>query len=147
MYTHIICVVAQSYLTLCHCLDYSPSGSSVHGISQERILEWVAIFFSRGSPRLRDGTQISCIAGGFFTTESPEKSSQCILVANNFIQQQQSSRVFLLSLESKAILLQFMRTIGEWFSFCPSEFLTENDFPSALLSSWLRMPLGKDWPE
>ena len=47
-------------------MDCSPPGSSVHGILQARILEWVAISFSRGSSRLRDQTQVSCIAGGFF---------------------------------------------------------------------------------
>ena len=45
----------------------SPPGSFVHGILQERILEWVAIPFSRGSSRSRDQTQVSCIAGEFFT--------------------------------------------------------------------------------
>ena len=46
-----LCVsVAQSCLTLCDPMDHSPSpGSSVHGISQARILKWVAIPFSRGS--------------------------------------------------------------------------------------------------
>ena len=67
-------------------MDCSLPGSSVHGIFQAIVLEWIAVSFSRGSPRFRAGTQISCIAGGFFTTESPGKSSQCILVANNFIQ-------------------------------------------------------------
>ena len=47
-------------------LDCSPPGSSVHGILQARILEWVAIPFFRGSSRPRDQTQVSCIAGGFF---------------------------------------------------------------------------------
>ena len=42
-------------------------GSSVHGILQARMLVWVAIPFSRGSSQLRDQTQVSCIAGGFFT--------------------------------------------------------------------------------
>ena len=42
-------------------------GSSAHGILQARILEWVAIPFSRGSSWPRDGTQVSCIAGRFFT--------------------------------------------------------------------------------
>ena len=41
---------------------------SVHGILQARILEWVAFPFSRGSSQLRDRTQVSCIAGGFFTS-------------------------------------------------------------------------------
>ena len=47
-------------------MDYSPTGSSVHGISQARILEWVAVSFSRASSWPRDQTQISCLAGGFF---------------------------------------------------------------------------------
>ena len=54
--------VAQSCLTLCNPMDYA-----VHGILQARILEWVASPFSRGSFQLRDGTQVSHIAGGFFT--------------------------------------------------------------------------------
>ena len=59
--------VTQSWLTLCDPMDYHLPGSSVHGISQARILEWVAIPFSRGSSQPRDGTQVSCIAGGFLT--------------------------------------------------------------------------------
>ena len=46
-------------------MDCSPTGSSVHGISQARILEWVAISFSGGSSQLRDRNCISCLAGGF----------------------------------------------------------------------------------
>ena len=55
--------VAQLCLTLCDPIDCSPAGSSVHGILQARILEWVAISFSRGSSKLGDQTQVSCIAG------------------------------------------------------------------------------------
>ena len=44
----------------CDLMDYSPPGSSVHGIFQVRILEWVAISFSRGSSQLRDQTHVSC---------------------------------------------------------------------------------------
>ena len=51
----------------CNPMDCSPPGSSVHGISQARVLEWVATSFSRGSSRPRDQTQVSCIASGFFT--------------------------------------------------------------------------------
>ena len=51
----------------------SPPDSSVHRISQARILEWVAISSSRGSCQPRDRTHVSCIAGGFFTTESRRK--------------------------------------------------------------------------
>ena len=53
--------VTKRYLTLCNPVDYSPPGSSVHGILQARILEWVAISFSRGSSQPRDRTCGSCI--------------------------------------------------------------------------------------
>ena len=55
-------LVAQSCLTLCDPKDSSPPGSSVHGILQARILEWIAIPFSRGSSWPRDWTRVSCIA-------------------------------------------------------------------------------------
>ena len=55
-----------SHAWLCDPTDYSPPGSSVHGILQARILEWVAIPFSRGSSRPRNQTWISCIANRFF---------------------------------------------------------------------------------
>ena len=54
--------VAQLYLTLCDPMD-----CTVRGILQTRILEWVAIPFSRGSSQPRDRTQVSHVAGGFFT--------------------------------------------------------------------------------
>ena len=53
----------------CDLRDYSPPGFSVHRISQVRILEWVAVSFSRGSSQPTDQTHISCVAGRFFTTE------------------------------------------------------------------------------
>ena len=57
-----VCVlVTQLCPTPCDPEDCSPSGSSVRGILQARTQEWMAIFFSR------DETQVSCIAGGFFT--------------------------------------------------------------------------------
>ena len=59
-------LVAQSRSTLCNGMECSPSGS-VHGIFQARILEWVAIPFSRGSPWPRDWNEVYCIAGRFFT--------------------------------------------------------------------------------
>ena len=49
-----IVLVARSHPTLMHLMDYSPPGSSAQGISQVRILEWVAISFCRGSSGLRD---------------------------------------------------------------------------------------------
>ena len=58
--------VAQSCLTLCNCMDCSLPGSSVHGIFQARILEWVAISFSRRSSPPRDRTRVSCIVDRLF---------------------------------------------------------------------------------
>ena len=63
--------VTQSCLTLCDPLDYI-----VHGILQARILEWVAILFSRGSSQPRDLTQVSHIAGRFFTTEATKEAHE-----------------------------------------------------------------------
>ena len=57
---------AQSCPTLCDPVDCSPPGSSVHGILQAGILEWVAISFSRGSSWPKDRTQVSRIAGRLF---------------------------------------------------------------------------------
>ena len=61
-----VCLVTQSCLTLCNPMNCSPPGSSVCGILQARILEWVAISSSRGSSRSRDQTPVSWIAGRFF---------------------------------------------------------------------------------
>ena len=60
-------LVAQLCPTLCNPLYYNLPGSSVHGISQVRILEWVAISFSRESSWPRGRTHVSCIVGRFFT--------------------------------------------------------------------------------
>ena len=57
-----MCSDAQSCSTLCNPMDSSSPGSSVHGILQERILEWVIISSSRGSSRLRDGACVSYIS-------------------------------------------------------------------------------------
>ena len=58
-------LVTHSCLTLCNPMDCSPPGSSVHGILQARILEWVPIPFSRESSQPRDQTRVSCIAWDF----------------------------------------------------------------------------------
>ena len=63
--------VTQSCSTLCDPMDHT-----VHGILQARILEWVAFPFCRGSSQLRDQTQVSRIAGGFFTSWAT-REAQC----------------------------------------------------------------------
>ena len=66
--------VTQSHPPPYDPLDFSPPGSSVHDIFQARTLKWVAIPFSRGSPRPRDWTWVSCIAGRFFTICATRKA-------------------------------------------------------------------------
>ena len=66
--------VAQSCWTLWDPMDCSLPGSSVHGILQARILEWVAISFSRRSSQPRDWAPVSHIVGRRFTSEPPGKS-------------------------------------------------------------------------
>ena len=66
--------VTQSCPTLCDPIDYT-----VHGILQARILEWVAFPFSSGSSQPRDQTQVSYIAGGFFTSWATMLNENIIL--------------------------------------------------------------------
>ena len=60
-------LVTQSCLTPCDTMDCRTPVSSIHGLLQARILEWVVIPFTRGSSQPRDQTHVSCIAGGVFT--------------------------------------------------------------------------------
>ena len=69
--------VAQSCPTLCDPMDCSLPGFSVHGILQARILEWITISFSRGSPRPRDRTQISHIGGRCFNLWATREALEC----------------------------------------------------------------------
>ena len=68
--------VAQSCPTLCDPMDCSLPGSSVYGIFQAKLLEWVAIYFSRGSSRCRDRTWVSHVAGRRFTEWATREASQ-----------------------------------------------------------------------
>ena len=77
-------------MTLCDLMDYSPPGSSVYGISQARILEWVAISFSRGSSGSRDQATSPALAGGFFTVAPPRKSGQILTQLGQSVQAVQS---------------------------------------------------------
>ena len=62
LYLAFVAVYVLSPVWLCDPMDCSPPGSSVHGISQARILEWVAISFTKGSSWPRDQTHISCVS-------------------------------------------------------------------------------------
>ena len=85
-----VCVyvlIPQSCPTLCDAKDCSPPGSSVHEISQARILEWVAIPFCRASSQPRDRTQVSCIAGKYsLPSESPGKPNSLYTVCESMSQ-------------------------------------------------------------
>ena len=65
--TEVKSEVAQSCPTLCDPMDCSLPGSSIHGIFQARILEWVAISFSRGSSQPRDWSRVALMLGRHFT--------------------------------------------------------------------------------
>ena len=72
--TRAMVIVTKSCPTLCNPVDCSPPGSSVHGISEARILGWDVISFSKGSSQSRDQTHVSCIAGRFFTIWTTRKA-------------------------------------------------------------------------
>ena len=83
------CVLSHFSLTLCNPMEYSPPGSSVHGIFQARMLEWIAISYSKGSSRPRDqawSLVSPALAGRFFTAVLPRKPKQSkIFGANRFL--------------------------------------------------------------
>ena len=97
----IVCMsvlVVHLCLTLWHHGLYSPPRSFVHGILQIRILEWVAIPFSRESSQVKNRIQISCIAGGFFTIWPTREAPKLIVVpAFSFPTSVFSSCLFFLS--------------------------------------------------
>ena len=67
---YVLCLVAQSCPTLCNPMTIAHQALLSMGILQARILEWVAMPSSRGSSQLRDRTQVSCTADGFFTSRA-----------------------------------------------------------------------------
>ena len=77
-------LVTQSCLTLCNPMDYNPSGSSASAVFQARILEWVAIPFSRGSFWSRDWTQFPALQADSLPFEPPVKPWCFLRVSNNF---------------------------------------------------------------
>ena len=74
--------VVQLCLTLCDPMDCSLQGSSVHGIFQARVLEWIAISFSRGSSRPRDRSRVSRIVDRCFTVGYPKPQERSLYSFN-----------------------------------------------------------------
>ena len=69
-----LCMLSQLCPTFCNPMDCSPPSPSVHGILQARILQWVARPSFRDSSQPRDQTQVSCTAGGFFTSQATREA-------------------------------------------------------------------------
>ena len=91
-----VCVlVAQLCLTLCDPIDYTAWGSSIHGILQARILEYVTIPFSRVTSQPRDWTRVSCIAGKFFTIWAMREAHILGILAFNWRRQPHPTPVLL----------------------------------------------------
>ena len=124
-----VCVRTQLWLTLCNPMDYSLPGSSLHGISQARIPEWVAIPFSRGSSRSRDQTHFSYIAGGFFTakpwtkprqreTALPQYGSCAALQFSKSTTPAPGSCIWRLSIFIEIALVSIMHWLRSFFFLC-----------------------------
>ena len=86
--------VAQSCLTLRDPMDGSLQSSSIHGISQARVLGWVAISFSRGSSPPRDWTRVSCIAQMFLPSELRGKHYDSMVSSIKMPQKKRKSSIF-----------------------------------------------------
>ena len=103
--------VAQSCPTLCDPMDCSPPGSSIHGIFRARVLEWVAISFSRGSSRPRDWTQVSCIAGIHFTVWA---TLTLALEKNSRINMTRKAEFIMRKLHSRSYIQVFPWRLAQW---------------------------------
>ena len=118
-------LVAQSRLTLWDPMDCSLPGSSVREILQARIMEWVAIPFSKGSSWSKDWTWVSCIAGSFFTIWATREAFQFSSVQFSSVAQS------CLTLCERAI-----RDVIDWLPAVPSESriwgVTPGEFHSVL---------------
>ena len=106
-----LCVLApQSRLTDCDPMDYMLPSSSAHGILQVRILEWVAIPFSRVSFQPRDQTRVSCIAGRLFTLWATMFDLTSILVRQILVRWLTSIHIYIGT-------SQFVYSFTSWWTF------------------------------
>ena len=116
---------------LCDPMDCSLPGSSVHGILQARILEWVAILFSKRSSWLRDWTWLSCIASRFFTVWATREGAPLPtpwgLWSQGQPREQQQIIVDLgrIIIYSRSLMNQYAQGTLSWI-FCSTEFITKS---------------------
>ena len=135
--------VTQSCPTLCDPMDCSPPGSSVHGISQARILEGVAISYSRGSSQPRDWTQVSCTGRWilyFWATREAffhcccSVAKSCWLCATPWTVAHQTSLSFAISLSLlklmsiESVMPSNHLILSPHFSSCPPSFPASGSF-------------------
>ena len=132
------CSVAKSCPTLCDPMDCSPPGSSVHGIYQARILEWVAISSPKGSPQPRDWTSpmAPALAGRFFTIEPPGKplfstDTRCLCLGPRVSQ----TKIFML------LRLMCRNVLWKWAAIGLNsvQALESTPIPNSSLGGWLRL--------
>ena len=120
-YWKVIVLADPSRPTLCDSMDCSPLGSSAHGILQARIVEWVAISYSRGSFRPSDWTHIYRIAVRFLTTAPPGLKMLCSTWSH--ILQQNSLSLFLWrrqgSFNNNNNNYKCVKSLGPWLKMGP----------------------------
>ena len=144
--TVVVVLVTQSCPTLCDCTDYRPPGSSIHGILQARILEWVAIPFSRGSSRPRDQTQASYTASRFFTIWATGK------IWNIGITQRLGSCVFYGSCQSASCLYLDKEEISVTVTTARNCFLLfsylllGNPWSKYRIVGWIKIIRSREFP-
>ena len=119
-------------MTLCDSTDCSLPGSSVCGILQARILEWVAISFSRGFSQPKDWTWVSCIAGGFFTIWATREALIYIIFPSLFC-------IYLLLYKCTYVRLLLLFFLSQSPFFC---FTGEASSNPKFMFSWVWKPLG-----
>ena len=137
----------QSCPTLCDPMDCSLPGSSLHGILQARVLEWVAISFSRGSSRPRDWTQVSHIPGRCFNLWATREAfflniSQCEKARGGLVNQELSvSQKYNMAAKIKVTAISLEREDpkgGQWdYLLCFSVLSPEDSI--YCLTTFLRM--------
>ena len=101
----------MSDVWLCDPMDCSPPGSSVPGVFLARLLEWVAIPFSRGSSQPRDQTQVSCIPGRILPVWATRKT-QCLAVRAVYMSYCYGCIVSLASRHSEIVHISLTSSVG-----------------------------------
>ena len=118
--------VSQSCLTLRDPMDHRPSSSSVHGILQARILEWVAVPFFTGSSQPRDQTHVSCIESGFFTVWATREALMCW-------------KDYPFSIELPLLKISWLNVWGFISGFSVLSYWSVYSFTKTILSWWLEL--------